>query len=149
MKHANKEAIKLRTKQFALRIIQLVQSLPRNQTAAVIGRQLLRSGTSVGANYRSACRARSTADFISKIGIVEEEADESLFWMELLVENNLMKKEKLELLMQEADEILAITVSSIKTAKSRKKQYMYLIRIPKSEIRNQTTEGGGYGQTGK
>ena len=117
----NKEAIKLRTKQFALRIIQLVQSLPKNPTAAVIGRQLLRSGTSVGANYRSACRARSTADFISKMGIVEEEADESLFWMELLVENNLMKKEKVELLMQEADEILAITVSSIKTAKSRKK----------------------------
>jgi len=117
----NKEAIKLRTKQFALRIIQLVQSLPKNPTAAVIGRQLLRSGTSVGANYRSACRARSTADFISKMGIVEEEADESLFWMELLVENNLMSKEKLELLMQEADEILAITVSSIKTAKSRKK----------------------------
>jgi len=116
----NKEAIKLRTKQFALRIIQLVQSLPKNPTAAVIGRQLLRSGTSVGANYRSACRARSTADFISKMGIVEEEADESLFWMELLVENNLMSKEKLELLMQEADEILAITVSSIKTAKSRK-----------------------------
>jgi len=117
----NKEAIKLRTKQFALRIIQLVQSLPKNPTAAVIGRQLLRSGTSVGANCRSACRARSTADFISKMGIVEEEADESLFWMELLVENNLMSKEKLELLMQEADEILAITVSSIKTAKSRKK----------------------------
>jgi four helix bundle protein len=116
----NKESIKLRTKQFALRIIQLVQSLPKNPTAAVIGRQLLRSGTSVGANYRSACRARSTADFISKMGIVEEEADESLFWMELLVENNLMKKEKVELLMQEADEILAITVSSIKTAKSRK-----------------------------
>ena len=117
----NKESIKLRTKQFALRIIQLVQSLPKNPTAAVIGHQLLRSGTSVGANYRSACRTRSTADFISKMGIVEEEADESLFWMELLVENNLMKKEKLELLMQEADEILAITVSSIKTAKSRKK----------------------------
>jgi len=117
----NKESIKLRTKQFALRIIQLVQSLPKNPTAAVIGHQLLRSGTSVGANYRSACRARSTADFISKMGIVEEEADESLFWMELLVENNLMKKEKLKLLMQEADEILAITVSSIKTAKSRKK----------------------------
>ena len=116
----NKEAIKSRTKQFALRIIQLVQSLPKNATADVIGRQLLRSGTSVGANYRSACRARSTAEFISKMGIVEEEADESLFWMELLIENNLIKKEKLELLMKEADEIVSIIVSSIKTAKSRK-----------------------------
>ena len=121
MGHAvNKEAIKLRTKQFALRIIQLVQSLPKNPTVDVIARQLLRSGTSVGANYRSACRARSTAEFISKMGIVEEEADESLFWMELLIENNLMKKEKLELLMKEADEIVSIIVSSIKTAKSRK-----------------------------
>ena len=116
----NKEAIKLRTKQFALRIIQLVQSLPKNSTTDVIGRQLLRSGTSVGANYRSACRARSTAEFIAKMGIVEEEADESLFWMELLVENNLMKKEKLESLMKEADEIVSIIVSSIRTAKSRK-----------------------------
>ena len=113
--------MKLRTKQFALSIIQVVQSLPKNPTADVIGRQLLRSGTSVGANYRSACRARSTADFISKMGIVEEEADESLFWMELLIENKLRKKENLELLMKEANEILAITVSSIKTAKSRGK----------------------------
>ena len=121
MGHAvNKEAIKLRTKQFALRIIQLVQSLPKNPTVDVIGRQLLRSGTSVGSNYRSACRARSTAEFISKMGIVEEEAEESLFWMELLIENNLMKKEKLELLMKEADEIVSIIVSFIKTAKSRK-----------------------------
>jgi four helix bundle protein len=117
----NKEALKLRTKQFALRIIQLVQSLPKNPTADVIGRQLLRSGTSVGANYRSACRARSAADFIAKMGIVEEEADESLFWMELLIENKLIKEENLELSMKEADEILAITVSSIKTAKSRRK----------------------------
>ena len=117
----NKEALKLRTKEFALCIIQLVQSLPKNPTADVIGRQLLRSGTSVGANYRSACRARSTADFIAKMGIVEEEADESLFWMELLIENKLIKKENLEPSMKEADEILAITVSSIKTAKSRRK----------------------------
>ena len=112
--------LKQRTKEFALRIIRLVEALPRGRTADVIGGQLLRSGTSVGSNYRSACRARSTADFISKMGIVEEEADESLFWMELLVEAELMSEQRVQDLMKEADEILAITVSSIKTAKIRK-----------------------------
>jgi len=112
--------LKQRTKEFALRIIRLVEALPRGRTADVIGGQLLRSGTSVGSNYRSACRARSTADFISKMGIVEEEADESLFWMELLVEAELMGEQRVQDLMKEADEILAITVSSIKTAKIRK-----------------------------
>ena len=114
----DKEVMKKRTKQFALRAIRLVESLPKGRTTEVLGRQLLRSGTSVGANYRSACRARSTADFISKMGIVEEEADESLFWMELLVESGIMKTVKLEPLLKEADELLAIAVSSIKTAKS-------------------------------
>ena len=118
----NKEVMKKRTKQFALRVIRLVESLPKGRTTEVLGRQLLRSGTSVGANYRSACRARSTADFISKMGIVEEEADESLFWMELLVESEIMKTVKLELLLIEADELLAIAVSSIKTAKSRSRK---------------------------
>ena len=84
----NREEMKRRTKQFALRVIRLVESLPRGRTADVIGKQLLRSGTSVGANYRSACRAKSPADFISKMGIVEEEADESLYWMELLIVSN-------------------------------------------------------------
>ncbi len=116
----DKKAMKDRTKQFALRIIRLVESLPRGRTGEVIGRQLLRSGTSVGANYRSACRARSTADFISKMGIVEEEADESLFWMELLVESEAVQRGELEPLMKEADELLAMTVSAIKTTKSRK-----------------------------
>jgi len=115
-----KKDLRQRTKRFALRIIKLVEALPRGRTADVIGRQLLRSGTSVGANYRAACRAKSAADFISKMGTVEEEADESLFWMELLVEGEIMQASKLESLMKEADEILAITVSSIKTAKTRK-----------------------------
>ena len=115
----DKEEMKRRTKQFALRVIRLVESLPKGQTAWVIGRQLLRSGTSVGANYRAACRAKSTADFISKMGTVEEEADESLFWMELLVETGVVKQEPLESLMQEADELVAITVASINTAKRR------------------------------
>jgi len=118
----DKEVMKKRTKQFALRVIRLVESLPKGRTTEVLGRQLLRSGTSVGANYRSACRARSTADFISKMGIVEEEADESLFWMELLVESGIMKTVKLEPLLKEADELLAIAVSSIKTAKSRSRK---------------------------
>src|SRR5947207_15435942 len=76
-----------RTKAYALRVIRLVESLPRNRTADVIGKQLLRSATSVGANYRAACRAKSPADFTAKMGIVEEEADESLYWMELLIES--------------------------------------------------------------
>jgi len=108
-----------RTKQFALRVIRLVECLPKGRTADVIGRQLLRSGTSVGANYRSACRARSKADFIAKMGIVEEEADESRFWMELLVEAGIVRPEKLADLMNEADELIAIIVASIRTARKR------------------------------
>jgi four helix bundle protein len=110
------------TKQFALSVISLVETLPKSKTADVIGGQLIRSGTSVGANYRAACRARSNADFISKMGIVEEEADESLYWMELLIEAEIVKSVELESLMKEADEILAMTVSSIKTARKRKSQ---------------------------
>ena len=87
----------------------------------MLGRQLLRSATSVGANYRAACRAKSTADFISKMGTVEEEADESLYWMELLVEARIVRLDTLESLMKEADELVAITVASIKTAKRRGK----------------------------
>ncbi len=113
--------LKQRTKKFALRVIRLVEALPRGRTADVIGRQLLRSGTSVGANYRAACRAKLPADFISKMGTVEEEADESLFWMELLIEAGIMESGKLESPMKEADEILAITVSSIKTARKNKR----------------------------
>ena len=79
------QGLKRRTKDLALRVIKLTESLPKTQTARVIGRQLLRSATSVAANYRAACRAKSTADFISKMGTVEEEADKSLFWMELLI----------------------------------------------------------------
>lgn len=118
----NSDELKARTKQFTLRIIRLVESLPRGRTADVIGRQLLRSGTSVGANYRAACRAKSTADFISKMGTVEEEADESLYWMELLIEAKIVESDKLESLMKEADELLAITVSSINTARKRKER---------------------------
>lgn len=122
------EEMKSRTKDFALRIIRLVESLPNTKTGDVIGRQLLRSGTSVGANYRAACRAKSTADFINKLAIVEEEGDESMYWIELLVESNLVKLNLVENLLGEADEILSIIVSAIKTSKEK--------RNPKSEIPN-------------
>ena len=118
----NQEELKERTKRFVLRVIRFVESLHRGRTADVIGRQLLRSGTSVGANYRAACRAKSPADFISKMGTVEEETDESLFWMEMLIEARIVESGKLESLMKEADEILAITVSSIKTIRKNRNQ---------------------------
>ena len=109
-----------RSKQFALRVIRLVESLPPKRSANVIGNQLLRSGTSPGANYRSACRARSTAEFCAKMGIVEEELDESLYWMELLIESDLVSQKKLQLLIREGEELLAMTVASINTARKRK-----------------------------
>lgn len=106
-----------RTKQFALRVIKLADALPGNALGRVIKSQLLRSGTSVGANYRAARRAKSTADFIHKMGTVEEETDESRYWMELMVEAGLMKEKRIADLYQEADQILAMVVASIKTAK--------------------------------
>ena len=114
------EEMKARTKKFALRVIRLVESLPNTKTANVIGNQLIRSGTSVEANYRAACRAKSTADFISKLSIVEEENDESIYWMELLIESKTVEANLLQNLMKEADEILSIIVSSIKTSKERR-----------------------------
>ena len=108
----------VRSKQFALRVIRLVDTLPRkNLSGDVIGRQLLRSATSVGANYRAACRARSSAEFCAKLGIVEEEADESVYWLELLADGNIVKRELLTDLLNEANEITAMVVSSIQTAK--------------------------------
>ncbi len=112
------EELKKRTKQFGLRVIKLTEALPSAKAANVIGNQLLRSGTSVGANYRSACRARSKPDFISKASIAIEEADESLYWMEMLVEAEIMPKEKLLALMKEANEIVAILTASVKTARA-------------------------------
>jgi four helix bundle protein len=115
----DKGELKERFKQFALRVIRLCQSLPKNKTADVIGGQLLRAGTSSAANYRAACRAKSTADFIFKLKIVEEELDESIFWMELLIEANIIEKNRLDGLMKEGDELLAIVVSAIKTARKK------------------------------
>ncbi|MBI4690571.1 MAG: four helix bundle protein [Nitrospirae bacterium] len=109
--------LKQRTKKFALDIIKLVESLPKTPISQILGKQLLRAGTSVGANYRAACRARSSADFIAKMGIVEEEADESIYWMELLCESGIVPQNMIDPLKGEASELLAITVSSIRTAR--------------------------------
>ena len=105
-----------RTKQFALRVIKLVGALPRTIEGRAIANQLMRSGTSVAANYRAACRARSKPEFISKLGTVEEEADESGFWLELLIDAGLMSESKIRSLLNEASEIIAIMASSKKTA---------------------------------
>ncbi len=107
--------LKARTKLFARRVLHLVEALPRSRSAGVVAGQLGRAGTSVGANYRSACRARSTADFISKLGIVEEEADESAFWMELIIEEAMLPQKQVQPLWEEASAITAIMVSSRKT----------------------------------
>lgn len=108
-----------RTKLFSLQIVRLVESLPKNQIADVISRQLLRAGTSVGANYRAVCRAKSKKDFIAKLAIVEEECDETIFWMELLIESGMVPQSQLGELAGEATELLRIFVASAKTAKSR------------------------------
>jgi four helix bundle protein len=116
----NPSEFKQRTKMFALRVVGLTNALPRSRQADVIGRQLLRAGTSVGANYRAACRARSRADVVAKMKIVKEECDESGYWMELLAESGAVKPRLLQDLMNEADELLAMVVASIKTARSGK-----------------------------
>ena len=121
---------KKRTKDIALRVIKLVQSLPKNWVAETIGKQLLRSGTSIGANYRAACRAKSTADIINKLAIVEEEADESMFWIELLIDSEIFTEKRLLKLHADIDEIVAMTVSSIRTLKEKK------LTNPKSKIQN-------------
>src|SRR5436190_19492645 len=119
---------KKRTKEIALRIIKLVDLLSPASSAQIIGKQLLRSGTSVGANYRAACRAKSTADLIHKLSIVEEEADECLYWLELLNGSGIVAEKKLSKLYSDVNEILAMTVSSIKTMRARR------FANPKSKI---------------
>jgi four helix bundle protein len=118
-KHVDESLFKTRTKQLALRIIKVVDALPKNRAADVIGRQLIRSGTSIGANYRAACRGKSTADVIAKLRIIEEEADESAYWMELLIESGLLPEARLSELKQESNEIIAMTVASIRTLQKR------------------------------
>ena len=129
----NEPDLKKRTKALALRMLKLVDALPKTTAGRALASQIVRSGTSIAANYRAACRARSTADFIAKMGIVEEEADETLFWLELLEESDLVLAAKLTAIKQEADELIAITVASIKTAR-RNRASNSAMRIPHSAL---------------
>jgi four helix bundle protein len=121
------QELKRRTKAFALRVLKLIDSLPESRSGRILANQLGRSGTGIGANYRAVCRSRSTAEMISKLSVVEEEADESCFWLELVGEHGLMPADKLAPLLREADELTAIMVASRKTL---------LARNPKSRIEN-------------
>jgi four helix bundle protein len=120
----NSKEFKDRTKGYALAVIRLVKTLPRELTVDVMGRQLVRCATSVGANYRAACRAKSAADFVAKMGIVEEEADESLYWLELLIDSGTIRAPQVSELMRQGEEILAMTVSSIKTSRTNARNYL-------------------------
>jgi four helix bundle protein len=108
--------LKARTKQFALRVMKMVDALPRTIQGRTIAKQIIRSATSVAANYRAACRARSRAEFIAKIGVVEEEADESCFWLELIIDSGLLTEERIRPLLSEAGELVAIMAASRKSA---------------------------------
>ena len=112
--------LQARTKKFAVRIIKAFARLPKDEAIRIIGRQFLRSGTSLAANYRATCRARSTADFISKVSVVTEEADETLFWFEVLVESDLVRPKIMESLMLECEELLKTFSASLVTAKSNR-----------------------------
>ena len=116
----DEKTFKARTKKLAVAIIKQMEVLPKSRTADIIARQVIRSGTSIGANYRAASRAKSTADMINKMKIVEEEADETQYWLEVLVEAGIVPKEQIADIYKETDEILAMTVASIKTLRNRK-----------------------------
>ena len=113
--------LKARTKQFALRVMKMVDALPRTIQGRAIAKQIIRSATSVAANYRAACRARSRAEFIAKIGIVEEEADESCFWLELIIDSGLLNEDRIRPLLSEAGELVAIMAASRKSAIGNRK----------------------------
>ena len=127
---------KARTRQVAVRVIRLVDTLSSSGVEGVIGKQLLRSGTSIGANYRSACRGKSKPDVLHKLAIVEEEADESMYWIELLVESQVVPAKKVSALSKEIDEIVRMTVASIKTLRSREVRVATDSSNPKSKIQN-------------
>ena len=116
----DEKTFKIRTKKLAVAIIKQMDKLPNNRVADVVARQVIRSGTSMGANYRAACRAKSTADMINKMKIVEEEADETQYWLEILIEAGLLPQEQINQIYKETNEILAMTVASIKTLRNRK-----------------------------
>jgi four helix bundle protein len=130
----NAQDLKDRTKKFALRVMHLVDALPDTPKGRAVASQLVRSGTSVAANYRAACRGRSHAEFISKIGVVEEEADETVLWLELIVEDKLLPEGKIAPLLKEANELTAIIAASYISASRSKRDAS---ANPKSAIRNQ------------
>src|SRR5207248_20660 len=113
------EQLKSRTKQFALRVIRLFKSLPKSEEARIIGRQLLRAGTAIGANYRAACRARTRKEFVAKIRIVVEEADETAYWLELLIEAEVVRAPLLVPMLAETTQLLAIFAASRRTAEKK------------------------------
>jgi four helix bundle protein len=113
------EQLRERTKSFAIRIVRLFRSLPNSREAQVIGNQVLRSGTSIGANYRAVCRARSRAEFIAKLGVVVEEADETIFWLELLADTAVVPADKLKDLITETHELTAISTAARHTSRGR------------------------------
>jgi four helix bundle protein len=127
----NEREMIARTKQFALRIMKLVGALPKSIQGRAIASQLMRSGTSVAANYRAACRSRSKAEFVAKLGTVEEEADETAFWLELIIEGSLLTAAQIQPLLTEAGEIVAITAASKKTASAT---------LAKSQIANRKSQ---------
>ena len=120
-----REGLRRRTKAFALRIIRLYRALPRSTEAQILGKQLLRSATSVGANYRAVCRARSRPEFIARLGVVAAEADETVFWLELLIEADIMSAKRLEGLLNEARELTAIFSASVQTARRKLPNYPF------------------------
>ena len=115
------EQIKYRTKQIGLKVIKLIDDLPNKPSAWAVAKQIVRSSTSIGANYRAACRAKSIPDFINKLKIVEEETDETLYWLEMLEESSLVQKDKISDLLKETNEVLSIIVASINTSKKNLK----------------------------
>src|SRR5262245_41608392 len=117
-----KDELKQRTKQFALRIMKLVDALPRTMSGRAVGNQLVRSGTAVGANYRAACRARSRREFVSRLGVVEEESDESGYWLELIADGALLKPKQVSALLQESSELTRIFAAAIKTTRGSSKK---------------------------
>ena len=129
----NEAEFKSRTKAVAVRVIKLADALHRGRSGDALARQIIRSGTSIGANYRSACRGRSVNDVISRLGIVEDEADETLFWMEVIVESGLLPAKRLTSLMDEVNQILAMTVASIRTMRAKASRNR---ANPKSKIQN-------------
>jgi four helix bundle protein len=116
----DEKTFKSRTKKLAVDVIRQTEILPNTRVADIIGKQLIRSGTSIGANYRAACRAKSTPDMINKLKIVEEEADETMYWLEILTDAGLVSAEQVGSIYKETDEILAMTVASIKSLRNRK-----------------------------